>query len=64
MGWGLCTCKCDLLVMDHSQSLAALQILPCTVSQLLSATESNDVFIIGDTEINQVQSLPFVALDT
>ena len=61
MGQGLSTCKCDLLVMDLSQSRAALQILPCTVSQLLSTSESNDVFKIKDTDINQVQSLPFVA---
>ncbi|XP_067111552.1 replication protein A 32 kDa subunit-A-like isoform X2 [Osmerus mordax] len=38
----------------NTKSRAALQILPCTVSQLLSASESNNVFTIGDTEINQV----------
>lgn len=47
---------------------AAFKILPCTVSQLLSAWEANDVFMIGDTEINQVslvgvitRIVPFVA---
>ncbi|XP_071402910.1 replication protein A 32 kDa subunit-like [Centroberyx affinis] len=33
---------------------ATLQILPCTVSQLLSASEVNDAFVIGDCEVNQV----------
>ncbi|XP_055013294.1 replication protein A 32 kDa subunit-like [Boleophthalmus pectinirostris] len=34
---------------------ATLQILPCTVSQLLSASlDHNEVFAIGDLELNQV----------
>uniref|UniRef100_UPI003AAD5271 replication protein A 32 kDa subunit-like n=1 Tax=Centroberyx gerrardi TaxID=166262 RepID=UPI003AAD5271 len=33
---------------------ATLQILPCTVSQLLSVSEVNDAFVIGDCEVNQV----------
>ncbi|XP_029919813.1 replication protein A 32 kDa subunit-like isoform X2 [Myripristis murdjan] len=33
---------------------AALQILPCTVSQLLSASEVNEVFLLRNCEVNQV----------
>ncbi|XP_029919815.1 replication protein A 32 kDa subunit-like isoform X4 [Myripristis murdjan] len=32
---------------------AALQILPCTVSQLLSASEVNEVFLLRNCEVNQ-----------
>ncbi|KAM4701557.1 replication protein A 32 kDa subunit [Discoglossus pictus] len=32
----------------------AQQIVPCTVSQLLSATQSDEVFRIGDVELSQV----------
>ncbi|KAM6968025.1 replication protein A 32 kDa subunit [Aplochiton taeniatus] len=32
----------------------ATQIVPCTVSQILSATHAEDVFRVGDVEVNQM----------
>ncbi|KAM9340300.1 replication protein A 32 kDa subunit-like [Symphorus nematophorus] len=50
----------DSLIVISPQR-ATLQILPCTVSQLLSAPQvSNDAFTICDLELNQVSVLGIV----
>jgi hypothetical protein len=36
------------------QRVRAQHIVPCTISQLLSATLTDEVFRIGDVEISQV----------
>nr|XP_023832051.1 replication protein A 32 kDa subunit-A isoform X1 [Salvelinus alpinus] len=39
---------------------SVLQMMPCTVSQLLSATAAREVFNIGDIEVNQVSVVGIV----
>lgn len=50
----MCSAEMDSFTLVSPQR-ATLQILPCTVSQLLSAPQvSNDTFAICDWELNQV----------
>lgn len=44
----LCLCLCVL------QRTRATQIIPCTVSQLMSASQADEAFKVGDVEVAQV----------
>lgn len=42
---------CFLFVLQRTR---ASQIIPCTVSQLMSASQADEVFKVGDVEVAQV----------
>ncbi|XP_039976976.1 replication protein A 32 kDa subunit-like isoform X6 [Xiphias gladius] len=57
---GVCSQSTDGIISHKAvvSKKSTLQILPCTVSQLLSARQvSNDTFAISDWELNQVSAV-------
>ncbi len=45
---------CCVMFVCVVQRTRAQQIVPCTVSQLMSAVQAEDVFKVGEVEIAQV----------
>lgn len=55
--------QCELLrltVYVCLQRQRAQQIVPCTVSQLMSAAQAEDVFRVGEVEVAQVTQITSV----
>lgn len=54
LGEWLLLSQVDVMRPFSLQRARAQHIVPCTISQLLSATLTDEVFKIGDVEISQV----------